>query len=460
MTAEQRPTVVILGAGFGGLYAAKTLANSKVDVLIIDRSNYHLFSPLIYQVATSGLDPSSVAYPVRGIFRGKKNVRFLLGTVEGIDYTNQHLTVRTNGNTQQVPYDYLIMAAGSQTHYYGNTEIEQHSFGLKTLSDAVVLRNHILKLFEKAAWTEDIQQVEAMTTMVVVGGGPTGLETAGALKELYEHVLSKEYANQFRGVNGRVILIEAQDHLLDPYPQKLQNAARKQLEDMGIEVLLGASLTSVAADHVRLSDGRVIPTYTVVWAAGVKASSTAEMLDVPLKRNGRVPVLPTLEVEGRQNIYAVGDMAYLEDPHGQPYPMLIPPAKQQGILAAQNILRRLEGQPQKDFYYGGLRDRGVMATIGRSRAVAGIFYKIQLTGFLAWVAWLGLHLITLLGFRNRLTVLVNWVWSYFTYDRSVRIILEHRPHANDLALEGVFAPEISREYRNGRVKSEQPTIEV
>jgi NADH dehydrogenase len=264
--------------------------------------------------------------------------------------------------------------------------------------------------------------------MVVVGGGPTGLETAGALRELYRYVLSKEYASQIPEMKGRVILVEMQDHLLDPYPPHLQQAARRQLESMGVEVVLGEKLVEITEDSCRLSNGRTIPTYTLIWAAGVKASPLAETLGVPLKKSGRVPVRSTLQVIGSDDIYVVGDMAYLEDKQGKPYPMLIPVAEEQGIHAAKNIIRRLEGKPQEPFTYAGLHDRGLMATIGRSRAVGWIFYKIELSGFIAWVAWLTLHLITLMGFRNRLNVFVNWVWNYFTYDRSIRIILEHRPH--------------------------------
>jgi len=424
---SHRPKVVVIGAGFGGLYATKKLAKADVEVLLIDRQNFHLFTPLLYQVATSGLEPGEIAYPVRGILHGGSNVRFLLGSVEAIDPVHHTVTVRSESKTCQEPYDYLIVAAGSQTHYFGNASIQQHAFGLKTLSEAVVLRNHILKCFENAAWLDDPARREALTTLVVVGGGPTGLETVGALRELYRYVLSKEYAGQIPDPAGRVILIEAQDHLLHPYPARLQNAARQQLEDMGVEVILGRQVVEAAGDHIRLDDGRVIATHTLVWNAGVKASPLADLLGVPLQRSGRVPVRPTLEVGDLDSVYVVGDMAYLEDPKGEPYPMLIPVAKQQGMLAAANILRRIAGQPQANFTYTGLRDRGIMATIGRSRAVAWIFYKVQLTGYLAWLAWLGLHLITLLGFRNRLNVFVNWMWNYFTYDRSVRIILEHQP---------------------------------
>jgi NADH dehydrogenase len=427
MFANNTPHVVIIGAGFGGLYAAKQLAKAHVDVLLIDRQNFHLFTPLLYQVATSGLEPGEIAYPVRGILRDKTNVRFLLGNVTDINPTDQTVTIQNSSKVVRERYDYLLIAAGSETHYFGMGQVEKHAFGLKTLAEAVVLRNHLLKCFENAAWTDDAARKAALTTMVVVGGGPTGLETAGALHELYHYVLKKEFSHQIPDLNGRVILVEMADHLLDPYPPRLREAARRQLEQMGVEVILGSRVVEVDEDHIRLSDGRTIPTYTLIWAAGVKASPLGEMLNVPLSHAGRVPVRPTLEVIGRDHIYTVGDMAYLEDDKGTPYPMLIPVAEQQGTLAAKNILRRIDNKAQESFSYTGLRDRGIMATIGRSRAVAWIFYKVQLTGFLAWVAWLTLHLITLLGFRNRLNVFVNWVWNYLTYDRSIRIILEHTP---------------------------------
>jgi NADH:ubiquinone reductase (H+-translocating) len=412
---------IIIGAGFGGLYAARELAKTDTEILLIDRQNYHLFSPLLYQVATAGLDPSEIAYPVRGIFRGKSNVRFLLGDVQAIDPGQKQVSIKTNGTIREETYDYLIVAAGSRTHYFGLDHIQNHTFNLKSLSDAVELRNHLLMCFEKAAWSTDPAEREALTTMIVVGGGPTGLETAGALHELYTHVLRKEYAQQMDGVKGRVVLVELMDHLLTPYPDKLQQAAHRQLESLGVEVILGNGVQEAGEDYIMLDDGSVIHTHTLVWAAGVKASPVAEMLDVALHVSGRVPVQPSMAVIEQPDIYVVGDMAYLEDAEGKPYPMLIPVAKQQGILAARNIERRIAQQPEEAFHY---QDRGIMATIGRSRAVAWIFYKIQLTGFVAWFAWLFLHLITLMGFRNRLNVFVNWMWNYLTYDRSVRIILK------------------------------------
>ncbi len=408
--------VVIIGAGFGGLHAARELSNRNVDVLLIDRNNYHTFTPLLYQVATSGLDASEIAHPVRPVFHGSGNIAFLRGEVTAIDTTEQVITVQAEDSARHERYDYLIVAAGSVTNFFGNTAVEQNSFELKSLEDSLALRNHILRLFERAVWASDPQVRAALTTMVVVGGGATGLEMAGALYELFAKVLQREFA----GLTPRVVLVEATDKVLAPYPPELQVAAREQLESLGVEVILGSPVQEITADHITLQDGRVIATHTLIWAAGVKASPLAHMLGVPLERGNRVRILPTTEAVGLKQVYVVGDMAYLEDQHSQPYPMLIPVAKQQGILAANNILRQIQGWKQHNFHY---IDRGIMATIGRSRAVAYIFNRIKLRGYLAWIAWLGLHLITLLGFQNRLQVFLHWVWNYFTYDRSVRLIL-------------------------------------
>lgn len=419
MKASQRPQVVIIGAGFGGLFAAQQLSGKPVDVLLIDRQNYHTFTPLIYQVATSALDPSEIAYPIRTIFRKAGNVRCLMGEVTAIHPQGRQIEVTLAGQTRQVPFDDLIIAAGSVPTYFGNSKFQDHTYELRTLEDAVRLRNHILRLFEQAAWEEDPNRRAGLLTLVVVGGGPTGLETAGALYELYNHVLKREFAGQVR-LQARVVLVEMLPHLLDPYPQSLQQAALKQLRSLGVEVILDNRVTQVTADGLTLADGRHIAAHTVVWTAGVAGAPAVEYLGEQLSSSKRLPVKATLEVSGHQGIYAVGDNAYLEDPRGEPYPMLIPVAKQQGVLAANNILHRHAGQEQQAFEY---RDLGIMATIGRSRAVAWIFNRIPLSGYPAWIAWLLLHLVTLLGFRNRLNVLVNWVWNYFTYDRSVRIIL-------------------------------------
>ncbi len=416
-----RPKVIIIGAGFGGLKAATELAKQPVDLLLIDKNNFHTFTPLIYQVATCALDPSEVAYPVRGIFRRNRNVEFMLGTVTEIDTTAQVVTVERTEGMRHEKYDYLIVAGGSVYNFFGMDDVAERSFVLSELSDAVRLRNHILHQFEKAVWEKDAAERDALTTMVIVGGGPTGIETAGAIYELYNHVLTQEFAN--RNLRARVVLVEMQDHLLAPYPHNLQHAALMQLHSLGVEVILGNALGSVAEGVVTLDDGTELPSHTLIWSAGVKASPLAKMLGVELAKAGRVPIEATTAVRGLNNVYAVGDMTYLEDEKGEPYPMLIPVAQQQAEIAAQNIMAAVNGTALKRFAY---KDRGIMATVGRKRAVAWLFNRITLQGRIAWFTWLSLHLVTLLGFRNRLNVLVNWTWNYFTFDRSARLLLEQQ----------------------------------
>ncbi|MDZ4770406.1 MAG: NAD(P)/FAD-dependent oxidoreductase [Chloroflexota bacterium] len=415
--AHERLKVVIIGAGFGGLYAAQTLERqADIDVLLIDKNNYHTFTPLLYQVATCGLDADAIAYPIRGIFRRQSNVDFLLGSVTAIDTTAQRVTVQASGEERIESYDRLIIAAGSVTNYFGNSAIGKFAFELKSLEDALRLRSHILSIFERAAWSADDAARYAYTTIVVVGGGPTGLETAGAMQELYSFVLKKEYT----GLTPRVILVEAVDRLLVAYPERLQAAAKRQLESLGVEVILGDAVEKAFDDHIILKSGRVIPTHTLVWSAGVQAAPAAELIATEVGKAGRLMVEPTMAVKNVENVYAVGDIVYLLNDKGVPYAAQIPVAKQQGELAARNLLRKRMMQAELPFVY---RDRGIMATIGRSRAVAWLYYRIQLTGFAAWLAWLALHLVSLLGMRNRLNVLLNWVWNYFTFDRSARIIL-------------------------------------
>lgn len=422
MVAVQRHKVVIIGAGFGGLNAARALSGKALDVLLIDRNNYHVFTPLLYQVATCGLDPSDIAYPVRGIFRRKSDVRFLLGSVTGIDTAAQTLTVQTETGERQESYDTLILAAGSITTYFGNQHIQEASYQIKDLASAVRLRNHVLKLLERAAWTDNPDERRALTTMVVVGGGPTGLETAGALVELYNGVVKQEYPHVAH-LDARVLLVEASDRLLAPFPEKLRDSATEQLRSMGVDVLFGVRVTDATDSTISLSNGVLIPAHTLVWAAGVEASPLVKALNVPLTKGGRVEVDELLNPAGLPNVYVIGDLAYRIDPQTQqPYPQMIPVAIQQGKHTAKNILAKLKGGAQKPFVYF---DKGIMATIGRSRAVAYPFNKVQLTGWFAWVTWLGLHLIWLMGFRNQVQVFINWLWNYLTYDRSVRIILEN-----------------------------------
>ncbi len=423
MATQKR--VVIIGAGFAGLKVARMLANKSVDVLLIDRNNYHTFTPLLYQVATCGLDPSAVAYPIRNIFADAPNVHFLLGEVTEIITTERSITIKTNTNgDRHETYDYLFVAAGSNVNYFGNESVQKNSFSLRDLNDSITIRNHILRLFEKATWTDDDAKREALMTFVVVGGGPTGLETAGALYELYNNVLDAVYDKHDK-MQARVILIEATENVLLPYPENLRKSAKKQLESLGVEVLTNAFVEEVGSDFVKLKDDTIIRTNTVVWSAGVKGNPLAEMLGIELERS-RIPVKETMEVIGLDNVFTAGDIAYLEqDNTGQGYPGLIPVAQQQGAVVAKNILHDLQSEPYETFSYF---DRGSMATIGRRRAVAWAFNKVQLTGFLAWITWLGLHLLVLMGMRNRAQVFLNWVWNYIFYDRSVQIIVEGDKH--------------------------------
>jgi NADH dehydrogenase len=417
----KRARVIIVGAGFAGLSAAKMLANQPVDVLLIDRNNYHTFTPLLYQVATCALDPSAVAYPVRSIIRGAANVQFLLGEVQMINHSAKSISVKTHaGMMQEERYDYLFIASGSRNHFGADPAIERKTFGLRDLDDALNIRNHVLRLFEKAIWTEDPDERRALMTFVVVGGGATGLETAGALHELYNSVLDREYDTHDR-ISAQVILIELAGQVLAPYPEKLRISAEQQLRSLGVEVRTGIGVQQVGDGLIVLQDGSEIRTHTVIWATGVLGSPLASMLGVELQRGGRVPVDSTLLVCGYQDVFVAGDLAYLLNPvSGEPYPGMIPVAQQQGKLVAQNILRLIRGDTLQEFRYF---DRGIMATIGRQRAVAYVFNRISLTGFVAWLAWLGLHLVALLGMRNRVHVFLNWVWDYLFYDRSVRIIV-------------------------------------
>lgn len=421
-----RQKIVIIGAGFAGLRVARGLVKHDVEIVLIDRNNYHTFKPLLYQVATCGLDPSSVAYPIRSIFRNHQNMRFLLGQVTHIDTADHVVEIDMfNGEPRYETYDVLVIAAGSVTNYFGDDRLQQQSFGLNDLEDAVRIRHHILRLFERATWEQNEATREALMTLVVVGGGPTGLETAGALYELYNNVIDAEF-DKDDTLSARVILLEATDRLLAPYPEKLQRSAVDQLRSIGVEVRLNARVDHIDDDVLYLADGSTIPTKTVVWSTGVKGAPIAEQLGIDLERSGRIPVEQTLKVQGVSDVYAAGDIVYLINPQSQqPYPGMIPVANQQGELIAENIINELEGRELKPFVYF---DKGIMATIGRSRAVAWVFNRIQLSGFLAWIAWLFLHLIVLMGFRNRIQVFLNWVWQYVFYDRSVRLILNTDEH--------------------------------
>ncbi len=413
-SSRARPRVVIVGAGFGGLAAARELANADVDVLMINRTNYHGFWPLLYQVATAGLEPESIAYPVRAILRRYRNASFLLAEVSGVDFEQR--TVLTDVGS--VSYDYLVLAAGSTTNFFGNDRFAQYTLGMKDLDEAQRLRNHILYCFERAASEQDAARRAALLTFAVVGGGPTGVELAGAFVELIRHVMRKDYP-MLDVHQAHVVLVEATDRVLAMFPESLQRAALDRLRRMGVDVRLNAPVADVRPGALAFKDGTELAAETVVWAAGVRASPLAEALGVTLGRGARVKIEPTLTLPGHPDVFVIGDMAYLEGYRPDvPYPMVAPVAIQMGEQAARNIIARTRRNPMKPFRYF---DKGQMATIGRSAAVLDAF-GIQLTGWPAWVGWLFVHLMELVGFRNRALVLLNWAYSYFTYDRGVRLI--------------------------------------
>lgn len=414
----QKKRVVIVGMGFGGVRAARTLAGSGYDLLLIDRNNFHLFQPLLYQVASAGLEQESIAQPVRAMARQWSGARFTLTEVQSVDLAKQELQT----DTGSIPYDYLILGAGSTTNFFGLDTVQQHAFDLKELEDAEVLRNHILRAFEQAVCEPDPARRRALMTFVIVGGGPTGVEFAGALIELVHFVLAKDYP-ELATHTARVVLVEAMDRLLAAMPEQLGMYTLKKLRSMSVEVLLNAQVVDADGERVILHDGAVIPAHTLVWSAGVKAAPLAESLEVPHARGGRIPVEPDLSLAGHPEVFVTGDMAWLEQ-DGAVLPMTAPVAMQMGIYAAKAILAREQGSQLPPFHY---RDKGSMATIGKNAAVASAF-GMQLRGYPAWLAWLMLHVYYLIGFRNRIVVMLNWVWYYWFHERQVRLITRRKQH--------------------------------
>jgi NADH dehydrogenase len=406
------PRVVIVGAGFGGLRAARALRRAPVELVLVDRNNYHLFQPLLYQVATAGLEPEQIAKPVRAILRGVKNLDFRMVEVAGIDLTGRQVMT----NDGPVPYDFLILAPGAATNFFGLGGVERHGLGLKDVPDAVQIRNQVLTCFERAMLEPDGERRRALLTFVVVGGGPTGVEMAGSLSELMRLVLVKDYP-RLNLKDVRVLLLEAGGHLLAGMPVPLAEAAAATLWKKHVEVRYGATVVDYDGAAARLKSGEVIPARTLIWGAGVRAADLAGRVGVATARAGRVPVEPTLQLAGHPEVFVIGDAAYLEV-RGAPLPMMAPVAIQMAETAAANVRRLLAGAPPEAFRY---EDPGSLATIGRNAAVARI-HGISFKGFAAWVVWLVVHLIQLIGFRNRLFVLINWAWDYFFYDRAVRLI--------------------------------------
>jgi NADH dehydrogenase, FAD-containing subunit len=404
--------VVIVGGGFGGLYAAKTLRHAPVQITLVDRRNYHLFQPLLYQVATAALNPSDIAAPIRAVLRRQENASVIMGDATSVDLDQKRIQL-TDG---QLAYDILIIATGATHSYFSHPEWEENAPGLKTIDDALEIRRRVFRAFEAAERESDPDQQRAWLNFVVIGGGPTGVELAGALSEIARQTMVRD----FRRINpssARVILIEGLERLLPPYPPDLSEKAAAQLRALGVEVMTSTLVTSVTDHEVRGGE-TIIPTRTVLWAAGVQASPLARGLGTPLDRAGRVLVEPDLSVPGHPEVFVIGDLAAMTQSNGTPVPGVAPAAIQGGIHTAKNIARILNGQPTIPFRY---RDKGSLATIGRAAGVAD-FGRVKLSGFIAWAAWLSVHVFFLIGFRNRLLVMLQWAWAYVTYQRGARLI--------------------------------------
>ncbi|HLT91090.1 MAG TPA: NAD(P)/FAD-dependent oxidoreductase [Woeseiaceae bacterium] len=410
-----RPRVVIVGAGFGGLEAAKALASAPVDVLVVDRRNHHLFQPLLYQVATAALSPAEVAWPIRRILRKQRNARVLMADVTGIDVERREVLL----GERREPWDFLVVATGATHSWFGNEAWAPYAPGLKTIRDATAIRHRILCAFERAEAEDDPAAIERLRTFVIVGGGPTGVEMAGAVAEL----ALKSLPADFRRIDtrkARVLLIEAGPRVLPTFPEPLSRYAQRALEALGVEVRVGAPVTACDAGGVAIGDER-IPSATVVWAAGVAASPAAHWLGAEADRAGRVVVEPDFSVPGRPDVFVIGDTALARDAEGRPLPGVAPVAKQEGAwvgrLIAQRVLGRAAPRP---FRY---RDAGQLATIGRRAAVAD-FGWLRLKGWIAWWFWGIVHIYFLIGVRSRMIVALEWFWSYLTYDRGARLIVD------------------------------------
>ncbi len=409
-----RPRVVVIGAGFAGLNAAKALANAPVDVTVVDRKNHHTFQPLLYQVALAVLSPAEIASPVRTVLRRAANTEVLLGEVKGFDLQKRLVLL----DDLDLPYDYLIVAAGATHAYFGHPEWEEFAPGLKTLEDATEIRRRILMAFETAEREVIAHRTPPPLNFVVVGAGPTGVELAGAISDIAGRHMMKE----FRAIDprqSRIILLEGGPRVLPSYPEDLSASAERQLKEMGVEVRTNAMVTNIEAGAVSVGKEK-IPASVILWGAGVSASPLGKMLGVPVDKAGRVIVERDLTVPGHPEVFVTGDLASARRHNGQPVPGVAPAAIQMGKFAARQIKRSVEGKLREKFEY---LDKGSLATIGRSRAVAD-FGKVHISGLFAWLAWLFIHLLFLVGFRNRLFVLSEWAWAYLTYNHSARLITE------------------------------------
>jgi len=403
---------VVVGAGFGGLTAARKLAHLPVRITLVDRRNHHTFQPLLYQVATAGLSPGEIAAPIRWIVRGRRNIEVLLGEVQSFDLEKR--VVKLAGG--EIPYDYLIVAAGASHAYFGHDEWEPLAPGLKTIEDALEIRRRVLLAFELAERQAANGGSPMQLNFVIVGGGPTGVELAGTLAEIARRALASEFLS-IDPKTTRIILLEGGPRILPVYPEDLSRSAEEQLRGLGVEVRTSTMVTGVEPAAVLMGETR-LPAAVILWAAGVAASPLGKKLGTPTDRAGRVLVLPDLSIPGHSEVFVIGDLASLKDERGNPVPGVAPAAIQQGKATARNIARDLQQQPRENFHY---INKGNLATIGRAAAIAQ-FGKIHISGFIAWLSWLFVHIFFLIGFRNRLLVLIQWAWSYFTYERGARLI--------------------------------------
>lgn len=408
------PRIVIIGGGFAGLYTARGLKHVEAEITVVDRHNYHLFQPLLYQVATAGLNPSDIAAPIRAILRRQENVSVILGEAASIDVLQKRVQL---ADGHSLAYDFLVVATGATHSYFGHPEWEQYAPGLKSIDDALEIRRRVLLAFEAAERETDPAEQSALLTFVIIGAGPTGVELAGALSEIARQTMVRDFRH-IKPESARVILLEGRERVLPPYPADLSEKARQQLVDLGVEVMTGAVVTDVNDREVRFGD-RTIATRTVLWGAGVQASPLARSLGVPLDRAGRVLVQPDLTIPGHPEVFVIGDLAAKEQHDGTFVSGVAPAAIQEGQHTALNLDRAVAGQPLRVFQY---RDKGSLATIGRAAAVADFGGRIKFGGFLAWMAWLVIHIFFLIGFRNRFLVITQWAWAYLTYQRGARLI--------------------------------------
>ena len=413
-TPGRLPKIIIIGAGFGGIRAIQELAKKQANILVLDRNNYHTFLPLLYQVAAAELEPEAIVYPVRSILRNKPNIRFLMN--KAVDVNLGKKRVRTTDHV--FPYDYLILASGSSSFFFGIPGAAEHAFQLKTLEQAIELRNHILFQYERALCENDPEKRQQMLTFVIVGGGPTGVEFTGALAELIHGPLAKDFPMLDIPRDVRIILIEATDHLLSSLAERLQSYAARRLRQMGVEVLFQAAVSQVDEQAIFLMDGSKIPTETVIWTAGVRGETSPRTAELLRAYNGCIRVLPSLQIAGHPEVYVIGDLSHLEV-NGKPLPMVAPVAVQQAEMAARNIIRQMHNKNTLPFQY---HDPGTMVTLGRNSAVVSLGGHAFM-GFIAWVMWVGVHLFKLINFRNRLLVMINWAWDYLFFERVVRLII-------------------------------------